>query len=121
MTETDHQIIKRGESLVRKTQLFMRWGSVVALATIGSVFLVLFVGSAFYDKRFNEILYDHLAAAIGVPLAALTALTLVLALEQVSGDVEIEAWGLKFKGASGPIVMWVLCFLTLVTGIKALW
>ncbi|MGE8098122.1 hypothetical protein [Pseudomonas fluorescens] len=121
MSEIDNQIMKRGEALVRKTQLFMRWGSVVALAAISCVFLVLFVGSAFYDARFNEVLYGHMAAAIGVPLAALTALTLVLALEQVSGEVELEAWGLKFKGASGPIIMWVLCFLTLIAGVKALW
>jgi hypothetical protein len=119
--ETDQQVIGRGEVLVRKAQLFMRWGAVVTLATIGGVFLLLFIGSSFYDKRFNDILYDHLAAAIGVPLSALTALTLVLALEQASGDVVFEAWGLKFKGASGPIVMWVLCFLALIAGVKALW
>jgi membrane protein CcdC involved in cytochrome C biogenesis len=121
MSESETVIIKRGEALVRKAQLFMRWGSVLALAAIGAVFFVLFVWSSLYDRRFNDTLYEHLAAAIGVPLATLTALALVLALEQVSGDIELEVWGIKFKGASGPIVMWAICFITLISGIKALW
>lgn len=79
----------------------MRWGSILALALIGGVFLLLFIESAYIDRRFNEIMYQHLAAAIGVPLSALTSLALVLALEQVAGDVEFEAFGLKFRGAAG--------------------
>lgn len=120
MAETEEQIIARGEALVVKAKLFMRWGSIFALALIGGVFLLLFIESAYVDRRFNETLYQHLAAAIGVPLSALTALALVLALEQVAGDIQFEALGLKFKGAAGPLVMWVLCFIALVAGIKAL-
>jgi hypothetical protein len=121
MTEVEQKIIERGEALVRKAQLFMRWGSVFALAAFTAVFLFFLVQTALYDKGFNQVLLQHLAATVGVPLAALTALTLVLALEHVAGNIEFEAWGLKFKGASGPIIMWVIVFCALVGGIKALW
>lgn len=121
MSETEEEIIEKGENLVKKSRLFLQWGSVVGLSIIGGVFILVFVTSSLSDYRFNDILYEHLAAAIGVPLSALTALALVMALENVAGNVELEAFGLKFKGASGPIIMWVICFLALIAGIKALW
>ncbi|MBB5213321.1 hypothetical protein [Microbulbifer hydrolyticus] len=121
MGKTEEEILESGENLVKKSRLFLQWGSVAALSSIGAVFVLIFIGSSLTDVRFNEILYEHLAAAIGVPLSALTALALVMALENVAGNIELETFGLKFKGASGPIIMWVICFLALVAGIKALW
>jgi len=35
----------------------------------------------------------------------------VLALRIVDGAIDVEASGLKFKGASGPVILWLPCFL----------
>ncbi|MEO8779018.1 MAG: hypothetical protein ABI389_10160 [Rhodanobacter sp.] len=121
MTKADQKINNQAEALVKKAQLLMRWGSVFALAAFTVLFLFLLIQTALHDQGFNQVLLQHISATVGVPLAALTALALVLALEHVAGDIEFEAWGLRFKGASGPIIMWVICFCALVAGIKALW
>ena len=65
--------------------------------------------------------YEHPAAMIGLPLCALAALCLVLLLRSTSGPIEFEAVGLKFKGASGPIIMWVVTYLAMVASVKLLW
>jgi hypothetical protein len=59
-------------------------------------------------------------AVIGLPAAAAGALMLVIFLRTTEGNIEFEAFGLKFKGASGPIILWVVVFLAIVTGIKVL-
>jgi hypothetical protein len=42
-------------------------------------------------------------------------------LEQTSGPIEFEGLGFKFKGASGPVVLWVFCFLAIAGAIKLVW
>jgi hypothetical protein len=58
----------------------------------------------------------------GVPLAALVALCIVIVLENTSGHIEMEGpLGFKFKGASGPVILWICCFLAIVGAIKLTW
>jgi hypothetical protein len=68
-----------------------------------------------------KTIFDHFAAVIGLPFAAISSLCLVLLLRYSAGPIEFEGLGFKFKGASGPIIMWVLCFLAMVSAIKLLW
>lgn len=49
--------------------------------------------------------------------AATFSLLVVLLLKFTAGDIDVGAWGLKFKGSSGPVIFWVLCFLASVHGI----
>lgn len=67
-----------------------------------------------------EIALNHFAATVGLPSAALAALCVVF-LESTTGRIEFEGLGFKFKGASGPIVLWVVCFLAIAAAIKLLW
>ena len=68
-----------------------------------------------------KIIKEHYAVFIGLPCAAITSFLLVLILEQVHGEIEFSALGMNFKGGSGPIVFWVLCYLTIIISIKILW
>ena len=63
----------------------------------------------------------HFAAVIGLPMAAIASLFIVLVLEYVSGQIEFEIQGVKFKGGAGQIVFWIFCFLSIVLSIKLLW
>ena len=91
--------------------------------------MVIICGSVFYafvmysktDHFWVPIAKEHFAAVVGLPMAALASLCIVLVLRIASGPVELDAWGLKFKGASAPIVFWLVCFLAIATGIKMLW
>jgi hypothetical protein len=68
-----------------------------------------------------EIFRAHPAAILGLPSAALAALCIVLFLEVKSGRIEFEGFGFKFRGASGEIILWVICFLAIVASIRLLW
>lgn len=68
-----------------------------------------------------KVIFEHFGATIGLPLAALTSLGLVLLLRFSAGPIEFEGFGFKFKGASGPLIFWILSFLAFTTAIKLLW
>lgn len=87
---------------------FLVYHSLVPVSTIGNWFL--------------QILEKHYAACIGVPLSAIAAFCVVLLPKVVSsGSIEIEALGFKFRGASGPVVLWIFCFLAIIFGMYLLW
>jgi hypothetical protein len=69
----------------------------------------------------QETLRKHLLAVVGLPISVAVAFCLVIILEATSGKVEFKALGFEFKGASGPIVLWVLSFLALVVALRVLW
>lgn len=68
-----------------------------------------------------DIAHKHFPAVIGLPAAAFGAICVVLVLEVKSGRVEFELWGLKLKGASGEVVLFVIVFLSFALAIKVLW
>jgi len=97
-----------------ESRLASRMAYVVA-GFIAVMFAVIFL-AAIYNLFFNErgaILRDHFVAIIGMPVSATLALLLVVVLRQTSGPIEIEGFGFKFKGVSGPMIMWVICFLAM--------
>lgn len=69
----------------------------------------------------TEIAREHFAAIIGLPSAAAAALFLVLVLSTTAGRIEFEGLGFKFRGAAGPLVFWIGCFLAITAAIKILW
>jgi hypothetical protein len=64
---------------------------------------------------------EHARAVLGVPWAGGAGLIVVLILRTAFGPVEFKILGVEFKGASGPIVMFLLCFLAEVLAIQVLW
>jgi hypothetical protein len=89
----------------------------------GLVVVVFLVQAAMLGStgKFDYLFHEHPAAMLGLPLIAIAALCLVLILRSTSGPIEFEALGLKFKGAAGPIIMWVITFLAMVVAVKLLW
>jgi hypothetical protein len=67
------------------------------------------------------LLRDHFAAIVGLPGAVMVAFALVVFLRQTDGPVEFEGLGFKFKGASGQVIMWAVCFLSMAVAIKMCW
>jgi hypothetical protein len=44
----------------------------------------------------------------------------VLALEYATGPIKLHAANIKFEGASGPIILWCICFAAIVFGLYLL-
>ena len=64
---------------------------------------------------------QHFPAVVGLPMAAVGAFIVVAVLQQSSGTIQFEALGLKFRGAAGQAMMWVICFLAIVIALKLVW
>ena len=54
-------------------------------------------------------------------MSAISAFCLVALLEISRGPIEFEVMVFKFKGASGPVVLWVFCFLAIIFAVNLLW
>jgi hypothetical protein len=67
------------------------------------------------------------APNIGLPSAAISAFAITEVLLRAflpstdsSGQVQFKAFGLEFSGPSGPITIWLICFLGFVIALKLL-
>jgi hypothetical protein len=67
------------------------------------------------------------AQNIGLPCAAISALAVVAVLLHAfppspneNGAFSFKAFGLEFTGPSGPITLWLICFLAFVVALKLL-
>jgi len=67
------------------------------------------------------------AQNLGLPCAAMSAFAIVAALLKVfplstdaTGQLELKAFGLEFSGPSGPITLWLMCFVGFVVALKLL-
>jgi hypothetical protein len=98
------------------------WLLLVAMLVIGCSFPYFILGgSGVLADDFRELYKEHFVAIIGLPLAAIVSLFIVFVLEQTQGPLEFDGLGFKFKGASGPVVLWVLCYLAITISLKTLW
>jgi hypothetical protein len=91
---------------------------IVILAALVLVMIILLVANKELRALVMHEAVTHFPGAVGLPLSAMLALALVLVLQQVAGDIELKAFGIEFKGAAGPILMWILCFMAAATGLK---
>ena len=113
----------------RKSGIFVRastvkWG-LACVTGAGVIFICSFVGvivySFFTDDEWVKLAKEHLPSVIGLPIAAATAFLLVSVLQVTSGKIEFECIGFKFRGASGPVVLWIACFIAIAICINLLW
>jgi hypothetical protein len=69
-----------------------------------------------------KIIQQHYAATVGLPAIAVLAFLIVITFEARFDPIEMEFFSIvKFKGASGPIILWAFCFLTMACCIRLLW
>lgn len=107
-------------------------GILVAMVTavLTSVFLSLFIRDELKSllsmdpevaKAFIALVREKFPAIIGLPIAALFSLFIVVMLRITTGPIEFEAEKIKIKGAAGPVIFWVICFVSIALSIKLLW
>lgn len=109
-----------------KLRRFVSW----AVVSVAAVATLAFFGFLAYHATFGgtapatwptAVIEKHFAAMVGTPLAAMTAYSIVSLLKVTNGPIEFEALGFKFRGASGPIILWVFCFLAIGIVFHLLW
>lgn len=106
--------------LIRKavTLLSLGFGPVLALVTYYPLVLAVLEHQQWLYVIFSE----HYDVIFGLPSAALLSFMIVVISEARFDSIEIEISNVvKFRGASGPIILWILCFLSVTFAIKLLW
>jgi hypothetical protein len=101
-------------------------GTLRAPIVVGVIALgcyLAFIASSWYWRGgwISDLFQKHYVFFVGLPFAGFIAYFVVGTLENVRGQIEFEVLGLKFKGASGPIIMWVVVFLAIVVAIRLVW
>jgi hypothetical protein len=104
-----------------RLRYFTFWSVLAAASIFAGIFLAFNIYLLWSDESIRNLIKDHYAATIGLPMAALASLVLVIVLEAGAGPIQFKAAGFEFKGASGQVVLWVFVFLAISGAIKLLW
>lgn len=95
---------------------------IVIVFGLGSLLLFgLYTYYGFSSGIWQKKLDEHFEALVGMPFCALFALVVLILLRATYGPIEFEVPGFRFKGASGPILLWCIAFMALVTALRILW
>jgi hypothetical protein len=103
------------------------WGVVIGTALWTAFFFGFLIVSATLpdsvaDSWFLRMLQQHPSGTLGIAISAISAFSVVAVLDVLSRDpIEIKFLGFELKGAAGPVVLWVVCFLAMVAGTEVLW
>ena len=69
----------------------------------------------------KEILHDHFPAVVGLPMISLASFIVVWLFRFTEGPIEVGGMGVTFRGASAPVIFWIMVFLSMVFGLKKIW
>ncbi|WP_437276052.1 hypothetical protein WME90_33045 [Sorangium sp. So ce375] len=109
------------DSASRTLKRLITWSVWLGTTLMAIVFLLGAGLSMLSSPWLVEIAKRNFAATIGLPFACLAAFAVVTILESTSGPLEFEGLSFKFKGSSGPAVLWLACFIAIATAMKLLW
>jgi hypothetical protein len=74
------------------------------------------------QESFHAAMMTHFGGMLGNIMATMTSIVVVVIFRVAAGPIEFETpLGFKFKGASGPVVLWVFTYLATICGISVLW
>ena len=74
------------------------------------------------ESWFFQLIREHPGGTIGIAISVISAFTIVWVIDIFSNEpIKIELWALKFEGAAGPVILWDICFLSIVHAANVLW
>lgn len=109
---------EKGNALLRRMVISFKWMLSFLIILLSVVYGYKIVVALWFEGGFSKMIDHNPYQAIALPVAALISLGLVLSLEQKSEGIKFKAVGFEFEGASGQIVLWVMCYLSIVLSIK---
>jgi hypothetical protein len=118
--ETAHTPEKHGFDQLAK-RLAISLAVLASVSQFGVLSFFTYVSSDPSRQWLRDIVIQHPAATIGTPLRAVMATCIILLFRASSGPIEFEFLTVKFKGGSGPAVIWILTFLAISYSMKLLW
>ncbi len=107
-----------------RSETKVRQGVKIILVSSALLFYLFIFVKQWYtgiDDRLFNLIVEHYAVFLGLPCAGFAALLLIVIFDGAYGEIKFSLLGFTFEGASGPIIMWVFCYLSIVLSIKLLW
>lgn len=117
MTHLDSQPPASGKDDAGILVYIAAWSGLALALTLAARFVYL----EWNDRGMYDLMLRHFPAIIGIPVAAFAAFVLVALFRTSDGTIKVTVSKLAFEGASGPIIMWAICFLVIVLGVSLLW
>ena len=94
----------------------------LALGMLGLAALFLAVlYSGHLESRWTPIFERQFLAIVGIPVSGLSAVTIVQFFRGFHGPIEFNVGPVKFTGATGPVVLWLFCFVAFIWAMRYLW
>lgn len=118
--DEDSRVAPRNSGIQRVVLLFCLAGGVFGISAVA---LAQVVAIWRREEWIVALISAHYPALVCLPIATFVALVIVVLLEARYDDVKMDLFNglFKFEGAAGPIILWVVCFLSIVMAIKLLW
>ncbi len=108
--EQDNGGVQKGRLAIAVLGLFF--------AGVGSVLYGLLANLVFGAEIWKAHVLKNFEMISGLPMAAALAFGIVVIFQNnTKGPVSVKVVGLELKGPAGPILLWAICFLVIVTGI----
>lgn len=88
--------------------------------------IAIFFGGTALGHDIRAAFASNYAANVGIPCSALAAFALIGTLwkafppKETGGQLQLKVFGLDFTGPSGPVTLWVVCFLSFVFALMLL-
>jgi len=101
--------------------MILKWVSVIFFVFMVIIVSIFSVDALLDIPGIESSDYPRAVAIAYVTFSASLALMLVLLLNYTLGPIEFKGLGFSFKGASGPVVLWVLCFLATIAGLSVIY
>ncbi len=96
------------------------------LIIYGVSLFAAFVLNVSHLSAFKTIIAENLGRNVGLPASAVGAFCIVIIFwelfppQQLEQGVSLELFGLAFTGPTGPVTLWIACYLAFVLSIKSL-
>jgi hypothetical protein len=118
----DPKDIQVSDAVPSSVRTAANWIFVIGFSIFSvAVFSLLVLGSITFPE-FYAIAIKHFPTVVGLPLAAMASIFIVTVFRITLGQkLSFSVFGMEFEGASGPVVLWVLCFLAITLAINTTW
>lgn len=113
-------VIQRGKENIEKVALVLKWALPLLFVVLTVAYLVRIISYVWFSDDLPIMFSKEPLLTIGLPLAGITSLALVLALDQAPEKIKFKGLSLELEGVAGQLILWVVCFLSFVGAIKLL-
>lgn len=120
MSETESTDLDKSRTDDGMLRRVVVWGAIFAMVGAAILF-ASFIAVDWTQGYWLRLIEGHFAAIVGLPMAAVAAFIVVALFRQSEGPIKIEGPGFKIEGATGPVLLWVMCFWVIAWAIKEVW